>query len=195
MKPNSLSDEAEELCSFTCTTVVEKLPLMSFDRFSTFNRLIRVTAWMIRFVANCRSRKFPNQCKKGPLSVQELKQATGYWIKTIQGESWQKEIDALKGSSRIRQTSRILSLNPLLDENDVLRVGGRQENAESSYDCRHPIILPSKHPLVKHLIRSEHIRLLHGGHLLLAGSLSRRFHIVGGHKAIRSITRSCVICR
>ncbi len=139
--------------------------------------------------------KFPNQCKKGPLSFQELKHATCYWIKTIQSEYWQKEIDALKGSSRIRQTSRILSLNPLLDENDVLRVGGRQENAESSYDCRHPIILPSKHPLVKLLIRSEHIRLLHGGYLLLARSLSRRFHIVGGHKAIRSITRSCVICR
>ena len=63
------------------------------------------------------------------------------------------------------------------------------------YGNRHPIILPSNHPLVKLLIRSEHTRLLHGGHLLISGSLSRRYHIVGGHKTIRSITRSCVICR
>ena len=74
-------------------------------------------------------------------------------------------------------------------------MGGRQENARLSFDTRHPIILPSNHPLVKLLIRSEHLRLLHAGHLLTSASLSRRYHIVGGHKAIRSITRSCVVCR
>ena len=47
VKPNSPSDKADELCSFTCTTVIKKQPLISFDQFSTFNRLIRVTAWVI----------------------------------------------------------------------------------------------------------------------------------------------------
>ena len=48
---------------------------------------------------------------------------------------------------------------------------------------------------MKLLIRSEHLRLLHAGHLLTSASLSRQYHIVGGHKAIRSVTSNCVECR
>ena len=190
VKPNLPSDEADELCSCIGTVVAEEQPLIPLDQYSVFNRLIRVTAWMIRFITNCRSKKLTIHCEEGPLTIiiQELSQATSYWIKLIQKESWPEEINALKKGSRIRQTSRILSLNPFLDDLSILRVGGRQENAESSYDMRHPIILPSKHPLVKILIRSEHNRLLHAGHLLLSGSLSCRYHIVGGHKAIRAVS-------
>ena len=195
VKSVSSSEEADELCSATCTALVQSSPLIPFDRFSIFTRLVRVTAWMIRFIANCQSRKHNTQVHNGTLSVQELSHATRYWIKVAQNESWTSEINALKKGSRLKQTSRILCLNPFIDESGILRVGGRQENARLSFDTRHPIILPSNHPLVKLLIRSEHLRLLHAGHLLTSASLSRRYHIVGGHKAIRSITRSCVVCR
>ena len=56
----------------------------------------------------------------------------------------------------------------------------------------HPVILSGKHPLTKLMIQTEHIRLLHAGPTLLTSSLSRRYHIVGGKKAVRSITRACV---
>ena len=45
------------------------------------------------------------------------------------------------------------------------------------------------------LVRDEHLRLLHAGPTLLMSSLERRFHLVGGRKLIRSITRECVTCR
>ena len=48
--------------------------------------------------------------------------------------------------------------------------------------------------MTKLLIRSEHLRLLHAGPTLVMASLSRRFHIVGACRAIRPITRKCVIC-
>ena len=51
-----------------------------------------------------------------------------------------------------------------------------------------------KHPLTKLVIRLEHLHLLHAGPTLLSSSLSCRYHIVGGHKSICSITRSCVTC-
>lgn len=194
-KSVSYSEEDNELCSATCTTFVQSIPLMSFDRFSTLIRLVRVTAWMIRFVTNCRSKKRNTQVNTNPLSIQELNHATRYWIKVAQEESWAPEIDAVKKGSKLKQTSRILSLNPFIDEFGILRVGGRQESARISFDNQHPIILLSTHPLVKLLIRSEHLRLLHAGHLLTSASLSRQYHIVGGHKAIRSITRNCVVCR
>ncbi len=189
IKLNSSSVEADELCSFACTAVIEKEPLLPFDKFSMFSRLKRVTAWVFRFIRNCQARKLKTQRNSNPLSVEELDQAITYWVKLIQGTFWHKEIECLKKGLKIAQSSTILSLNPMLDDNGVLRVGGRQRNAKFSYNSRHPIILSSKHP------RSEHLHLLHGGPLLLSASLSRRFHIVGGHRAIRSVTRSCVTCR
>ena len=188
-------DKSEELCSFAYAAVVKTPPLIPFDHFSTFSRLVRVTAFILRFTANCRSKKPSAQGNSNVLTVQELNQATCYWIKMIQNDTWHPEIDAINKGSSIRRTSRILSLNPFLDKSRILRVGGRQENAKAAYDNRHPTILPANHPLVKLLIRSEHLRLLHAGHLLTSASLSRRFHIVGGHKAVRVITRSCVVCR
>ena len=195
IEPNLPSGEADELYSFACAMVVEEEPLLPCDRFSTFSRLKRVTAWTFRFIANCRSRKLKLPRSINPLSVQELNRAANYWFENIQKSYWLREIESLKRSSNIPQSSCILSLNPVLDEAGLLRVGGRQQNARFSFNSRCPVILPSKHPLVKLLIRSEHLRLLHGGPLLISASLSRQFHIVGGHKAIRSIVRNCVICR
>ena len=45
------------------------------------------------------------------------------------------------------------------------------------------------------IIHTEHLCLLHAGPTLLSASLSQRYHIVGGHSRIRSITRECVVCR
>ncbi len=44
-------------------------------------------------------------------------------------------------------------------------------------------------------ISTEHLRLLHAGPTLLGSSLNRRYHIIGGYKIIRSVTRKCFTCR
>ena len=144
-------------------------------------------ARVIRFVNNCRL----SFCNRPVIN----KHSTDYWIKVVQGEVWSSDIDALKKGLKLEQSSRILSLNPFVDESDILRVGGRQENAKLSFDNHHLIIIPANHQLVKLLIRTEHIHLLHAGHLLTSAFLSRQYHIVGGHKAIRSNTCNCVTCR
>ena len=63
------------------------------------------------------------------------------------------------------------------------------------YNCQHPLILHGMHAISKLIIRTEHLRLLHAGPLLVSASLSRRYHVVGGRKAVRSVTRSCVTCQ
>lgn len=45
------------------------------------------------------------------------------------------------------------------------------------------------------IIHAEHLRLLHAGPTLLTASLSRRYHVVGGRKVIRSVARKCLTCR
>ena len=89
----------------------------------------------------------------------------------------------------------LASLQPLVDSHGILRVGGRLNNSNLHYRFIHPIILHGTNPITKLLTRSEHVRLLYAGPTLLYTTLSLRFHLVGGKKLIRSVTRSCITCR
>lgn len=43
---------------------------------------------------------------------------------------------------QLSNKSRLLLLTPLIDNNGLLRVGGRLKNAMIDYDEKHPIIIP-----------------------------------------------------
>ena len=175
--------------------VIEQFtPIISFDRFSTFAHLKRVSCWVIRFVSNCRE-KIPQYRLTSPLTTLELQLAESYWHKVSQSMHFQTEIKALKSNLPLPKTSNLIPLSPIHDSRGLLRVGGRRQLSQDSYVSKHPIILHSQHKLTHMIVHTEHIRLLHAGPTLLSGSLSRRFHIVGGRKLIRSITRACITCR
>lgn len=190
------NEEAEELNpATTCNLAVIEDPLIPLDKFHhNFNMYKRIIAWTIHFIHNCKSRVEATQ--SSPLSTDELSLAGNYWCSLIQQTHFSEELRILATTSqKLPTSSKLFSLNPLVDDHGILRVGGRQQRARFSYNRRHPIILDLKHPLTKLLIHSEHIRLLHGGSLLVSSSLFRNFHVLGGHWAIRSIVRSCVVCR
>ena len=191
--PNNPSDEVREIC--THAAVVQIRPVFPMDRFSSFSRLKRVTAWMIRFVSNCRARQRNLSRVSGQLTLNELRKAVSYWVCISQAAHFKTEVKALESGTSLPRSCSLISLNVFLDEDGLLRVGGRQQNSRLSYDGQHPIILHGTHPVSKLLIHVEHLHLLHAGPLLVSASLGRRFHIVGGRRAIRSITRRCVICR
>ena len=172
------------------SSLIERKPVMSPNRFSSFYTLKRVTAWIMRFVGNCRtsSDKLFSTC----LTVIELSRAEEYWIKFAQADHFAEDIENLK---HVSKSSCLIPVHPFLDSEDVLRVGGREHYSQRAFIQQHPAILHGSHHVTKLIIRSEHLRLLHAGPTLLFGSLSRRFHIVCGRKTIRTITRSCVTCR
>lgn len=165
---------------------------IDINHYSSFTRLKRVTAWMFRFIHNCRSGRSRTS---GPLSVDELTATETYWLSIAQSHTFQTEIDALEKGKPMPNASCLRTLRPFIDSLGLLRVGGRLGNSNLAYTQRHPIILCGQHIVTKLVIRSEHIRLLHAGPTLVASSLGRRFHIIGHRKAIRTLTRACVTCR
>ena len=169
---------------------------MPTDQISSFIRLKRITAWVTRFVTNCKQKGATPRRLISSLTTQELLNAENHWLKHIQDTHFSTEISALENKAMVRNSSPLKSLNPFVDQSSkLLRVGGRHRLSDLSYKSQHPVILHGKHPLTHLLIRSEHLRLLHAGPTLLTVSLSRRFHIVGGRSLIRSITRKCITCR
>ena len=116
-------------------------------------------------------------------------------MKVSQGNHFSTEIALLNAGRNLPQSSNLLSLHPFVDSDGMLRVGGRQHHSQLTYSKMHPIILHGNNSLTKLIIRLEHLRLLHGGPMLVSSALTRRFHIIRMKKTVRSITRQCVTCR
>ena len=133
--------------------------------------------------------------KKGALMVEELVRSERHWISVSQEDSFTTQISTLKKKQALSRKDHLLALNPFIDSHGILRVGGRGSHSEMSYNSRHPVILPGKHPITKLIVRTEHLRLLHAGTTLTAASLSRRYHILGSKRAVRDVVRPCVMCR
>ena len=70
--------EERELCLHASTTVQGTLPIL--DKFSSYTRLQRVTAWVLRFISNCRLHRSAGILRRGPLSVEEHSHAENYWL-------------------------------------------------------------------------------------------------------------------
>lgn len=87
------------------------------------------------------------------------------------------------------------TVNPQLDDNNILRVGGRIQHAPVSYDTRHPIIIPSTSHLTKLLISDSHYKTLHGGPQIMLNFLRTKYWIINARREVKKYYRTCNICR
>nr|CAH7736561.1 unnamed protein product [Callosobruchus chinensis] len=83
--------------------------------------------------------------------------------KKLTGTVFPRELLALKQGKALSKSSKILSLNPFIDDAGVIRVGGRIQRSEYQFSFKHPAILAGKHHLSILLCQYEHKRLLHAG--------------------------------
>ncbi|CAG7825307.1 unnamed protein product [Allacma fusca] len=99
---------------------------------------------------------------------------------------------ALASDNKLHRKSTILALTPRLHEN-LVRVGGRIEKSNISYDRKHPILLPRNH-LTNLIVHCTHEQLNHGGTQLNLAFIQRRYWIIRGRKLVQKIIRACKIC-
>ncbi|GBO46028.1 hypothetical protein AVEN_211653-1 [Araneus ventricosus] len=63
--------------------------LIEVNRINNFSRLLRITAWVKRFIFNSRN-EVNKKC--GPLTAREISVAENYWIKRSQEKEFLEEI-------------------------------------------------------------------------------------------------------
>ena len=66
-----------------------------------------------------------NQVTDSLLNINELNLAQRYLLKLMQNQAFYKEIELLKKKGNIPRTSRVYGLDPNVDSDGLLRVGGR----------------------------------------------------------------------
>ncbi|XP_040070852.1 uncharacterized protein LOC120843527 [Ixodes scapularis] len=135
-------------------------PLLTLENFGSYTRMLRVTAWVLCFVQNCR---LPRGSTELSLSAAEIRNAELLWIRNAQHECFDAEIRSLSQSEEISARSKIKDLQPFSDEAGVMRIRGRLHHALLPEGASHPIILPKDHDLSKLVAASAHQRTLRGG--------------------------------
>lgn len=159
------------------------------DNVSSWDRLLRITAYVFRFVNN--TRRTP--AKASETFTEEIDKARRFWIKTAQSQHFEREILDLRAKQAVSPNSKLRRLDPYLDDFGIIRVGGRLRNATLTLEQKSPIILP-KHRVVELLIAHTHARVLHGGSQLTLRTLRHNFWIIGARNLVRSYIHQCVIC-
>lgn len=134
-------------------------PVFCLEKYSKLKTVLRVTAWIKRFITNTRS----STKMSGELSAEEMNEAGKHWIKVIQNQSFSSEIDLLKAGEDPNTDSRVRELKPFLDEDELLSVGGRLHHSDLSYREKHPWILPCDHRFTEMLVQYQHEKIMHAG--------------------------------
>ena len=137
--------------------------------------------------------------KKGPnyLTTAEGQTATNILLQRAQQRSFPQEVAATKATppKNLAAHSRILTLRPRMDENQLLRVGGRLEQTNYPRHQQHPIINSAKDHLTVLLFQHYHLLLGHCGPSTLMTHVANLYHAVGGKTLAKTICSRCVICR
>ena len=164
--------------------------LLPCEDYSTLERLLRVTAYVLKFIRLIRKpqRRDSQQSllqSSTILCAEDMSAALGYWLKmsqsTLHNEEqfplWSKQFGLFK------------------DSNGVWRCGGRLDNSEVPPDAKHPVFLDKNHHLTSLIVRNCHARVKHGGVKATLTELRSRYWIVKGRNLVRRILHKCVICR
>jgi len=164
------------------------------SRYSSWNKVKRVYATVLRFLDNCRVP--PTIRKSGPIQPEELMNAEQYLIRLAQGEMFSQEMLLLSKEKDLPNGSKLLPLKPVLDSEGIIRCDGRLQFAEHlPWETRHPVILPRKHPVTQLLVKDAHEKSNHGGTNQTLCHLSDRFWLMSGRESIRDWEKECMECK
>ncbi|UYV84326.1 hypothetical protein LAZ67_X001851 [Cordylochernes scorpioides] len=122
-------------------------------KYSSWIRTVDVMAFCLRFISNCKS---TNKSLNRFLSASEIHNATVKIIILIQNQDFIQDIGWLRDKGFVSGKSNLRFLNPFLDADGILRVGGRLQHSNLDSNRKHPIILPKRHHCTDLIIEHYH---------------------------------------
>ncbi|XP_062541583.1 uncharacterized protein LOC134209602 [Armigeres subalbatus] len=192
----------EELRSNILHHTVTK-PLVNFERFSKWKRLLRSVAYVHRFVSNLRKRARKTSIELGPLTQEELKLAENIIYRSVQQQAYPGEIQVLRNGSTEHSWERTLprnsplhKLNPIIDEHGVLRMRGRINACDWVDEAtKNPILLPRKNYVTQLVIADYHATYRHQNHHTALNQIRLKYYISRLRSEFDQVRRRCQRCK
>ena len=166
--------------------------LIDSTMYSCLERLLRVTAYVVRFVNRLRRGRINRTGSL--LKAEEIAHAEILWIRGIQKLAFPQEIHYLRkpGSAR---PPLIRQFNLFVDTKGLLRCRGRLNLSNLPVSGKQPILLPTNHHFVSLLVLQARDDCKHSGVNDTLICLRERFWILKGRQVTRKIIRAGVTCR
>ena len=153
------------------------------QRYSFLQKLLNVTVLVLRFVHTLKQRA-KNATEEGTIDS-DSKKAEVLWIRAAQ--------DQLRRDPSFDKLTKQFGL--FLDDDRILRCGGRLSRAELPYSVKHPVLLPRQHHLAALIVRRAHQRVLHNGVKETLAEVRSQYWIVKGRASVKKIIRQCIVCK
>ncbi|XP_065357232.1 uncharacterized protein LOC135951499 [Calliphora vicina] len=166
------------------------------ERFSSYNRAMRVLAYVYRFYYRTHRRYRSSFVKDSTvLSSSEIIFIRDKLISVCQKAWYPNEYKALSANQILPKSSSILNLNPFLDPEGIIRSCGRLESSPGlTYNEKHPIIIPYNAQFSKLLVKFVHDVSLHGGNQLVLRLLRTQYWIPKAKNLIKFTINKCKTC-
>lgn len=91
-------------------------------------------------------------------------------------------------------SSPLRKLNPFLDNDNILRVGGRIKHSDIPYTQAHPIILPAKDNVTSIIVNHYHLKLFHSGIQSTLYNIRLKYWPINGRNEVKKCIHACVTC-
>ncbi|GFV31501.1 integrase catalytic domain-containing protein [Trichonephila clavipes] len=142
------------------TNCVSSISSTLLRKSNSYMKIVRIFSYVLRFSNNVNKRKLT---LSGPLSATDIDQAETKLIRMVQEQVFLAEIKSLQSKGVVSPNSKFRNLNPFIDSDGLLRLGGRLSNSDLPYVNKHPAILPGNHNLTVQIIVDFHTKNLHTG--------------------------------
>ncbi len=160
--------------------------IIKCEQFSNFRRLLRVTAYVLKFVHLLKQQI---QMDERPLNVElnaaDLTETETLWVKCVQ--------HALAEDKRFEEWKRQFRL--FVGDDGLYRCKGRLGNANLPYPTKFPALLCRQHHVTSLIVKDAHERVMHNGVKETLTELRTRYWIVKGRQFVRRILHGCIVCR
>ena len=164
-----------------------------FDKFSSYQKLLLVTAYVIRLLPSHESYRTVDGSIADTVEHDEAERHLQY---LVQGESFNTERKDLLDNKFAKKSSRNAQFTPFIGPHGLIRPSGRLPLlAEIELDTKHPIVLDARHTFVKLFLRHTHLKNHHQGIDYLMSKVQERYAILKLRSILHSVKSNCILCR
>ena len=162
------------------------------NHFSSIYRLKRSVIWLYKYV-NWRRNK---AAIVENITVDQMRIVHDNLIRYMQRSVYSDEYQRLKAGETLPIKNQLYYLEPKIDGNGIMRVGGRLKYADIDQSAKNQILIPADHHVTLLLVRHmHHVTCLHSGVEHVLATLRAEYWIPRARPLLRRILRECMTCR
>ena len=171
--------------------VVQLQNVINCEEFDNYQKLLQVTAYVLRFCKNIRSKKFQVKVESsdnflvGELSVKEISEAELLRVISVQ--------PVMKGDSKYEHLVHQLGL--FTDERGIICSRSRLQKSMPPYETKSPMLLPRNNHFTKLVIEDCHSQVLQCGVKDTLVELRTQFWVLRGRQYVKFLIHHCLVCK